>query len=179
MSTVVGNPRLLDIPPEELELLRERAREVAKRPESAELADGVEVLEVHSRGQNYALPLSAISSITELTSIAAIPRAPAAVRGLVSVRGEVLLGVEMALLTGGGASGIADLRRVVVVGVESTRIAILAERIISVRQVQSSGFRADRLSQYPFVVGTDENFLSLVDPGALINFAFRLIGGGA
>ncbi len=178
MSATVGNPRLLEIPEEDRLLLQERAREVAKRPESGELADGVEVLEVHSRGQNYALPLSAVSSITELTSIASIPRAPPAIRGLVSVRGEVLLGVELALLTGGGGSGIADLRRVVVVGGENVRVAILAERIISVRQVQTSNFRADRLSQYPFVMGTDENFLSLVDPGALINFSFRLVGGG-
>ncbi|MGQ0508240.1 MAG: chemotaxis protein CheW [Myxococcaceae bacterium] len=177
MTDLIGNPRLLDIPEEDRKLLKERAREIAKRPESAELTDGLEALELHSRGQNYAIPLSAISSITELSSIAAIPRAPSAVRGLVSVRGEVLLAVELALLTGGAGSGIADLRRVVVVGVDSLRLAILAERIISVRQVQAGNFRADRMSQFPFVVGTDENFLSLVDPAALINFAFRQLGG--
>src|SRR5262245_20300377 len=95
-----GYSRFLDLKPEDLALLRQRGQELGRAPAAAEPTDLVEVLELVSRGQTYAVPLSAVEGVTELTSIAAVPRGPHFICGLVSFRGEVLVGVEISLLIG-------------------------------------------------------------------------------
>jgi chemotaxis signal transduction protein len=174
-----AQPKINELDASIRKILRERAREVSKRQDSEHRAEGQEILEVHSRSQNFALPLASIASISELTSLAPIPRVPSAIRGLVSIRGEILIGVELALLASGAASGIADLRRVIVLQSENQRIAVLAERIVAVKNIQLPSFRNERPADMPFLTGTDENFLSLVDPGALIRFTFNMVSGGS
>lgn len=171
-----GYRRIAQLPSEELAVLRERAKEQARREQAQGVGERLEVLELSSRGQQFALPLEAIEGIADLTSVAALPRAPPMVRGLVSFRGEVLIGVELSGLTGGEDKGIADLRRVVAVTGGGTKIAILAEKVAAVRQIDPTIFLPDRLSQIPFVVGTDERFMSLLDPNALVAHALQSIG---
>jgi purine-binding chemotaxis protein CheW len=168
--------RIVQLPEADRQILRERAVEVARRQESSAPQDGVDIVEVHSRGQMFGIPLAGVASITELSSLAPVPRAPMLLRGLVNVRGEVLVGIELALLTGTATGGIADLRRIIAVTAGDLRIAVLAEKIASVRTVQTSAFRSDGVTHAPYIVGTDEHFLSLVDPAALIKFAFGNLG---
>src|SRR5690349_10673104 len=100
-----AQPKITQLDPEIRKILRERAREVSKRQASEVRSEGQEVLEIHSRGQSFALPLASIASISELTSLAPLPRLPPAIRGLVSVRGEIVMAVELALLAAGAAGG--------------------------------------------------------------------------
>ncbi|HZH03677.1 MAG TPA: chemotaxis protein CheW [Myxococcaceae bacterium] len=174
-----GYRRISRLPPEELEILRERAREQAQRQVQGSAVEKTEVLELNSRGQRFALPLAAIEGIADLVSVAAVPRAPPMVRGLVSFRGEVLIALELSSLTGAGDRGIADLRRIVTLSAGGTKIAILTEKVVSVRSVDPADFRPDRLAQVPFVVGTDEYFLSLLDPASLVAHALHSIGRGS
>jgi len=161
-----------ELPPEERAQLQAAARELAKRPEAARQED-LEVLIIHSRGQTFAVPLLSVLSVAELHSLALIPRGPAAVRGLVSVRGEVIVAVELAALAGGGQAGLSDLRRVVVVASGPRRLAILTERMLSVRATAASVFARDPLAAHPAIAGTDAELTSLVDPDALVTEAFR------
>jgi chemotaxis signal transduction protein len=174
-----GFRRIAKLPPDELAILRERAKEQARREIATSGLEKMEVLELQSRGQQFALPLGAIEGIADLVSVAALPRAPPMVRGLVSFRGEVLIGVELSGLTGGGEKGIADLRRIIALSGGGTKLAILAEKVVSVRPVDPTSFQPDRLSQIPFVIGTDERFMSLLDPSALVAHALQSIGRGA
>lgn len=175
-SSGVGYHRFLDLTEQDLKLLRSRAVEMAKRIDDKEASDRVELLEITSRGQTFAIPLGAVEGITDLTSIASVPRSPPFVRGLVSFRGEVLIGIELSTLVGSGDLGFADLRRVICIVAGRLRIAILAERVVSVRSVALSVFKADPLGQHPFVLGTDDHFISLLEPGMLISYAFKSVG---
>ena len=174
-----GFERFLSLPDEVRRILQERARDVAKRPVDGPAADVEELLEVHSHGQAFALPLSAVAAITELSSLAVVPRAPPILRGLVSVRGEILVGVELAALVGGSRAGIADLRRVLVVSSGALKVAVLAERILKVHSLPRSAFVPNRVSRHPFAVGTHESFLTLLDPADLIAYVFRQLGAAS
>jgi hypothetical protein len=173
-----GYQRFGELAPDVLALLRERARAVAQQPAAATQAgEEMEVLELRSRGQRFLVPLAAVEGVVELTSLATLPRPPPAVRGLVSFRGEVLVGVELALLAGGGAGGgMADLRRVVALAAEGRRLALLTESGLLARSVPLASFGAMAGQALPFVVGTDASFASLVEPAALIAYAFEGMG---
>lgn len=166
--TEPGGNRLSELSAEDLRVLRERARALAVQVAGERSQDALEVLEVQSHGQSYALPLDAVDGVTELVSIAAVPRAPPFVRGLVGFRGEVLLGVELSAVAG-VVSGFTDLRRVIAISDQELKIALLAERVLAVRSVSRSSFRPDPVAQLPFVVGADALFLALIDPAVLIS----------
>jgi purine-binding chemotaxis protein CheW len=167
-----------ELAPAERTALQAAAAALAKRPDTARTED-LEVLALQSRGQAFAVPLQAVLSVTELHSLAFVPRAPPAVRGLVSVRGEVMIAVELAGLTGAGEVGLKDLKRVVVLGIGSRRLGVLAERILAVRATSVSAFKAASHSMVPFVTGLDDELTSLIDPKALIAQAFSLLEGPA
>jgi hypothetical protein len=80
-------------------------------------------------------------------------------------------------LLGGTEGGIADLRRIIAVVSESKKLAILAEKVVSVRMVLLDSFKPNRISQPPFVVGTDPQFVTLLDPAYLITHVMRTVRG--
>jgi chemotaxis signal transduction protein len=180
MTEPVHDWRFADLTPEDLLLLRDRARQTAIMPAAAQSDEQLDLLEFRSKNQTFALPLSAVAGITELLSIAPVPRAHRLLRGLVSFRGEVLIATETSSIAGGEGSGIADLRRLVALSADGLKLAILVERIISVRQARATSFHANpSLGQgHRFVVGTDEQFVSLLDPAKLIAYVFQELGGG-
>jgi purine-binding chemotaxis protein CheW len=163
-----------ELPPAERLVLQAAAQALARSSE-AERTEDLEVLSVQSRGQAFAVPLQAVLSVTELHSLSFVPRAPAAVRGLLSVRGEVMIAVELAALAGAGEVGLQDLKRVVVLGIGPRRLAVLTERILSVRSTSSQAFKASGRQRVPFVTGLDDELTSLIDPAALLTHAFALL----
>jgi chemotaxis signal transduction protein len=170
-----GASRLEKLSVEQLAVLRERAREAAVATEEDDRSDEFEVLEVQSRDQTFALPLNSVEGITDLVSLAAVPRPSSLIRGLVSFRGEVLVGVELASLFGHGSVGVADLRRIVVVASGGNKIAVLTEKALSVGQRRAKTFLASSGTKKPFVVGTNERFVTLLDSNALVTYVLAAI----
>jgi chemotaxis signal transduction protein len=178
--TPTAYQRFLDLPPAQRQVLKERAKELAKPLDAgAQEARGdlVELLEIHSRGQVVAVPLSVVEGIGELLSIAAVPHAPRVLRGVVSFRGEVLFGLEISALLGSTSTGFSDLRRIIVVSAGGLKAAILAEKAVNIRDARASAFFRDRLVPQDFVVGVDSTFVTLLDPELLLRSAFRSIEG--
>jgi purine-binding chemotaxis protein CheW len=135
----------------------------------------IELLEIQSHGQRFALPLSALQGISELNSLAPIPRAPPSIRGLVSFRGELLVGVELSALLGQSNTGIVDLRRIITLTSQTMKMAILGEKVLSVRSAPKDLFRPEP-GRFAFVAGIDENFVSLLDPDLLVAHVLQLLG---
>lgn len=175
MSTPPSHQRFNAVPADELQVLKDRARELARKPAQQQTGDEIELLELHSRGQRFALPLSAIEGIVQLTSVAFVPQAPAYVRGLVSFRGELMIGIELSAFAGGAESGFADLQRVVAISAGGARLALLTEKVVSVRSAATTTFHPDPAWQRPYVVGTDKDFVTLLEPSALITHAFNAL----
>lgn len=179
MNTLTPGQRLLEeLSPEDLRLLHERARDLAKSS-GRDLVDAtnVELLEVASRGQTYALPLESVEGVAELTSIAFLPLAPSFVRGLVGFRGEAMVATEISGMFGESQIGFADLKRIISVAAGGKKLCILAERVMTVRTARLSDFILDPTSNVPFIIGTDCNLVSLINPALFIEFAFKALGG--
>ena len=182
MTAKTALQKLYELPAGELEVLKQRARALAKPlsfSQSQDESELVEYLEIHSRGQVFAVPLAVVEGIGDLTALAHAPRAPPACRGIVSFRGEILLGLELSILLGSGGAGLADLRRLIILSANNLKAAIVAEKVVSIRSAQPSSFIRDRLAAHPFVVGVDRDFVTLLEPGLLIQFAFDMVQGRA
>lgn len=167
MIEAPGYRRFLELPEHERAILRDRARETAAAAKSEEQVELIGVLEVESGGQLFALPLDAVEGVVELQTLAAVPRAPAVVRGLVTFRGEVLIGADLARLHGAG-TGIADLRRIVAVAGGGKRVALLTHKGLTVRLADRASFKATETQAASPVVGVDARHVALLDPAALI-----------
>lgn len=170
-----AHQRFFDLSEADRTLLRERTLEVARQLPTTGGREMLELLEIQSHGQNFALPLSALQGITELNSLAPIPRAPPSIRGLVSFRGELLVGVELSALLGQSNTGIVDLRRIIALTSQTMKMAILGEKALSVRNAPRDLFRPEK-SRFAFVAGIDENFVSLLDPDLLGAYVLQLLG---
>lgn len=166
--------------PSERALLRERARDLARVEAAPRNTDElIEVLIVETRQQRYAIDLAVIDGIGEVQSIADSPRAPSFVAGLLGFRGEVLLACELlGLVTGATTEGMADLRRVVALRAHKA-MALLVEQVHEVQVLPRRSFVASALSARPFILGTADSFVSLLDATALIDHAFGQLGAAA
>lgn len=176
MIEAAGYRRFLELPESDRALLRDRARETAAPAKAEEQADLLGVLEFESGGQLYALPLEVIEGIVELQMLAPVPRAPAAVRGLVLFRGEVLLAADLSRLFG-GATGITDLRRVVALSAGGKRLALLTQKALVVQLVERESFKPTESAGPSPVLGVDSRCMALLDPAALIEHVFAAVEG--
>lgn len=179
MSAQMENARFAALTREERAILRERSKQTARVVSVVASERDVEVLELASRGQIFVVPIGAVEGVSELSSLAAVPRSSSFVRGLVGFRGEVLVAVELSGSGDGGRTGggFADLRRLVCLAAGGRKVAVLCERAMVVRTVDPAEFVSDALARSSFIVGTSPEFVSLVDPGAFIQHVFASLGG--
>lgn len=177
MNGAPGFRRFTALDEETRRLLQSRARALAGQQAEENDGEQVEVLLLQAAGQTVALPLEAVLGVTELTNLAPVPRAPPLVRGLVSFRGEILVGVEAGAVLGSGQTGIADLRRVVALESDAGRMALLAEKVTAARTMDRRRFAPAADGTRPWFAGVDPEFVTLFDVPELIRSVWRMLGG--
>jgi purine-binding chemotaxis protein CheW len=108
--------------------LEARARELA-RPLAPEQAAGalLEVARFRSGGQAYALETRFVHGVLRGVELTLLPGAPAVLRGLTLLRGEVLPAVELSPLFGRPASGAAGM--LLVVGTARPELGLCVEEV--------------------------------------------------
>lgn len=163
--------------PADLALLEQRAAELAAVPVVDDDRQQISVLEVGTGAQIFAIPLELVAAVVEVSAVASLPGQPDAVRGLVVVRGEILVAFDLARLADAGARGLVDLRRAVVIRAGGRSAALLVERVIAARTTTRASYAGSVVALRRFVVGVDEALTALVDPAGVLDAAFSLLDG--
>ncbi len=116
------------------------------------------------RGERYAFPVQAVREVARALEVTPVPGAPPAVRGVHSLRGEVLPVLELATLLGLGG-GEAD--RVVVVEDGGRRAGLVVDELLDVRDLpgELQGAEAPLAGSAVF----DGDLFGVVDVGALLD----------
>ncbi|MDC0712711.1 chemotaxis protein CheW [Stigmatella sp. ncwal1] len=124
-----------DLSPEKArEVLDARALELARPPLSERAAgDLLEVARFRLGGQMYALATRYLHEVLRAPELTPLPGAPALLRGLTLLRGEVLPVVELTPLFGRAASGTSGT--VLVMGLGRAELGLCAEAVEEVTQV--------------------------------------------
>jgi chemotaxis signal transduction protein len=126
------------------------------------------------RGRRCALPVAAVSEVSAMPSLTPVPHAPAAVRGIAPLHGQVLPVVDLGVWLGGGEVApyrpLSDKLLLVEAALgEGTpvRAAFVVERVMRLGTIDETHGRAPPPGP-PFVIAT---VLDVEGPALLIDAA--------
>jgi purine-binding chemotaxis protein CheW len=143
----------------EADILKRRALALASEPRPAR-PPGLEALTFRLGGERFALPLADLVRVLTVTELVPLPGARPPLTAVAPWRGGLLPVLDLRLL-GGGARGIADLTRILVIGGNSTAAGILAERIDDIEYLDPERIR-------PPEAGEAGRHVRGVTPGAVL-----------
>jgi purine-binding chemotaxis protein CheW len=145
--------------------LQTRALALAQEPSAQEALDeGIQIVEFILGHERYALESRFVTQVACLQNIVPVPCTPAFVRGIVSVRGEILPVIDLKKFLELPEKELSDLSTLIVLHSAETTFSILADEIVSVRRI----FAADIQPSLPTLTGIRKNYLKGVTSEPLV-----------
>lgn len=122
--------------PEDREILRARARALARPPESPLAADAsLELLEFRLARECYGLETRHVHEVYPLKDLTPLPCVPPFVLGIVNVRGRVTPVIDIKKFFDLPDKGLTDLHRIILVRGNDLEFGLLADVIVGVRTI--------------------------------------------
>jgi purine-binding chemotaxis protein CheW len=151
----------------------EIAREAATRraaPVAAEILR--QLLCVRVESSPYAVPVENVREIVRVRPITPIPRTARCVRGVISLRGEIIQVIDLRLRLGMAAAALTKANRIVVVQADDGRVAgLLVDEVREVLRVSESaigGTTGETQGIVAALCANGSEFVSIVDPARLL-----------
>jgi purine-binding chemotaxis protein CheW len=146
-------------------ILDERAR-VLSRPhaEAPASSDSLEVLTFAVGVERYALETKYVREVAPLLDFTPVPGAPDFVIGVTNYRGRILCVVSLLRIVGAPSGNLTDLSSIVVIGVETAELGVLADRAEAIDSLRAS----EILSPSDSIGGMASEYLLGVTRGALL-----------
>src|SRR5712691_4625266 len=159
--------------PDARQILRARARALARPPERAAVAEAsLEVLEFRLAQERYALETSYVREVHPLKDLTPLPCTPPFVLGIVNVRGRITPVIDIKKFFDLPDKGLTDLHRIILVRGNDLELGLLADVIVGVRSIPVdslqpslptlTGIRSDYLK------GVTAEHLVVLDVGRLL-----------
>ena len=165
-------------------ILAERARLLARVPAVPAGASEILSVMIFTLGnERYAVESRFLRGIVRVTDITPVPETPDFFAGVTNVRGEILALVDLRKLFGIAVTGLTDLSRIVVLGLERAELGLLADAVHEVMTL-----RRDALLEPPgpvagigpdTLLGITEDALIVLDGEALLADPRLFVGLGA
>ena len=121
--------------PDDVEILRARARTLARPPEPAPAATLLDVLEFRLAQERYALEARYVREVYPLKDVTPLPCTPSFVIGIVNVRGRILPVLDLKKLFDLPEQGLTDLHRIILVEAHEVEFGLLADATVGVRSI--------------------------------------------
>ncbi len=149
-------------------------------PDPTSETGAVAVLAVAAGDEAYGFPLSAVREILVPPPIAEVPRAPDAVLGVISVRGQIITLLDLPKMLKLQAEQRGAYGRVLLVDNGEELIGVAVDRVLQVhrmepQQIEYATSMSAELSDYvigigrvPGPTGAGEQMLILIDPVSLL-----------
>lgn len=158
---------------EQRQILRERAKLLAREPEAPRDSEGIlEVVEFGLAHEHYALEAGYVQEVHPLEQLTPLPCTPHFVVGLINVRGRIVPVIDLKKFFDLPEKGITDLHGVLLMQRADLEFGILADTILGMRrigleEIQPSlptltGIRADYLK------GVTAERLVILDGGKIL-----------
>jgi purine-binding chemotaxis protein CheW len=112
--------------------------EVASQEEQAD-APSVELLCFRVASEEYAISILDIKEIIKPREVTEVPRMPPFVRGILSLRGNIIPIFDMRVRLGLSAGGAAERERVIVVKRQTGFCGVLVDEVVQVVRIAESG----------------------------------------
>jgi len=122
-------------PEEQKQILRARARALAKDPGAGGVTPSVEVLEFLLASERYGIESSRVREVYPLKELTPLPCTPSFVLGIINVRGQILSVIDIKKFFELPEKGLTDLNKVIVVRAEDMELGLLADVIVGMRSI--------------------------------------------
>lgn len=124
-------------PEEETDVLKTRARELGQESEMAVATEDVlSVVEFELAGERYAFPLAAVREVIHLRELTLVPCTPAFIRGIINLRGDVRIVIDLKTFFRLPDAGLTELNKVLLVQHGEVQLGVLADAVHGVLQLQ-------------------------------------------
>jgi purine-binding chemotaxis protein CheW len=155
------------------EILRARARALARTPERAATAGAtVDVLEFRLAQERYAVENCYVQEVSHFKELTPLPCTPPFLRGIVNVRGRILPVLDLKRFFDLPEKGLTDLHRIILVRHADVELGLLADDISGLRSLLPgdihvppstlAGIRAN------FLKGVTAEHLVILDLGRIL-----------
>lgn len=155
----------------------ELARAAASRREGQAPAEVLrQLLCMQIDGAPYAVPVENVREIVRVRPITPIPRTSSEVRGVISLRGEIIQVIDLRLRLRLAPAAAAKANRIVVVQADDGRVAgVLVDEVREVLRVSESaiGSPSAEAGIVAALCTNGAEFVSIVDPQRLLEVGGR------
>jgi purine-binding chemotaxis protein CheW len=128
-------------PEEQRAILRARARVLAQEPTQEAVEELVQVVEFALANEHYAVESSYVSEVQPLRDFTPLPGTPPFVLGIISRRGEIISVLDVRKFFNIPSQGLTNLNKVIVVHADQMEVGIMADDVLGVRLLRSSGIQ--------------------------------------
>ena len=136
-----------------------------------------QLLCVRIDGAPYAVPVENVREIVRVRAITPIPRTVSSVRGVISLRGEIIQVIDLRLRLRLAPAAVAKSNRIVVVQSDADRVAgVLVDEVREVLRVPESAIGSPPAGEAGIVAALcthGAEFVSIVDPERLLEVGGR------
>jgi purine-binding chemotaxis protein CheW len=163
-------------PEEEKNVLKARARALAREPVREETAGGhLEVLEFLLAHEMYGVEMSWVRETLPLKELTPVPCTPPFVLGLINVRGRIVSVIDIKKFFDLPEKGLTDLNKVIIVHDDEMEFGILADVVLGVRTIP----QAELQPSLPTLTGIREEYLKGVTQNRTVLLdGKKLLGDG-
>jgi purine-binding chemotaxis protein CheW len=165
-----------------LDRLIEAAEASRRKTAAARQAREFRIIRFRSGGRDFAVPIDNVQRTERVPMITAVPRSPPYVRGVASLKGEVVCIFDLRrFLSGEEGVGPADATSLLVIGEGLRRIAVLSESLPDFERISVDEIMAVPSSEveiYSGAVERDSSLVGLIDPAKLCDLIERRLGHG-
>lgn len=153
------------IVPDAAQILRARARALARPPDHAPAAaTWLDVLEFRLAQERYGLEIRYVREVHPLKDLTPLPCTPPFVLGIVNVRGRILPVLDLKKFFDLPEQGLTDLHRIILVEGNDLELGLLADATVGVRSIP-----ADTLQpSLPTLTGIRSEYLKGVTAERLV-----------
>jgi len=161
--------------------MRSAAQKATLAPQPDSKTGAVAVLAVASGDELYGFPLASVREILIPPPLTEVPRAPAPVLGVITVRGQIITTVDLPRLLNLHIEQRTPCGRVLLVDAGEELIGVAVDQVIQVyrleaSQIEYASVMGTELSDYVLGIGRiaspamphPEQMLILIDPVALL-----------
>lgn len=125
------------------EILRGRARALARKPEAAQDPNAnLPMIEFVLSGERYGVEPRFVREVYPLRDFTPLPGLPAFVLGIVNVRGEILSVVNLKKFFDLPEKGLGQLNKLIILHNEQMEFGILADEILGIRAIPRGALQA-------------------------------------
>jgi purine-binding chemotaxis protein CheW len=130
---------LSDLSPQEIAILEQRARDLARHSATDVVEAAVPVLSFQLAGETYAIDVEYLREVRPLKHLTRVPFAPKYIVGVVNLRGAILPLIDIRKILGSESQRLADMMVMLVVEHDGVEVGILAQKVHEITLLKTIG----------------------------------------